>query len=519
MTRMTLLITLILAGCSPSSGGQSHGSDSGHSHGGHSHGGDGGHAPHEDEGASVAITRWTDAYELFVELDAPVAGGGFGYHAHVTRLADNHAVETGTLTLRFEQDGFAVESHTDPSVARPGIFSATATAPATAGTYELIVSWVDGAERADWSGADVQVGAETPIPHGGGPTGTIAFLKEAQWQVPFATAVAQERALAPVIRAPAVVRPAPGSTTVVAAPTDGLLAWTDALPVVGRRVTRGERVATLIPAGAAEHWAQLQADLAKARIDLELAVAERDRVEGLAAEGLLPTRRRAEAQAAVDRAEADVRAWSERATALTSGSSSAVAIRAPAAGLVVSVGAEHGDSVTAGSMLVTVASTGAVLLEGHVHDRHRGTLQPVQTLTVERGDWDGPRDLLALGATVLTEELVFDPHALSAPLSVRVPAEAGLVVGDLVELTLGVPEPEVRLVVPRTAVVETSGLSVVFVQESGESFSRRRVVLGTADADDVEVLSGVEVGERVVSRGGFDVHVASLSGALESHTH
>jgi multidrug efflux pump subunit AcrA (membrane-fusion protein) len=95
----------------------------------------------------------------------------------------------------------------------------------------------------------------------------------------------------------------------------------------------------------------------------------------------------------------------------------------------------------------------------------------------------------------------------------------GLVIGDLVELSLGIGDPIPRLVVPREAIVETSSQTVVFVQDSGESFSRRRVELGEADAIHVEVLSGVAEGERVVSLGAFDVHVASLTGSLESHKH
>ena len=63
------------------------------------------------------------------------------------------------------------------------------------------------------------------------------------------------------------------------------------------------------------------------------------------------------------------------------------------------------------------------------------------------------------------------------------------------------------------------GQDVVFVQRTGESFARRRVQLGPADATFVAVQSGLSEGDRVVVEGGFDVHVASLSGALESHRH
>ncbi|HCP48573.1 MAG TPA: hypothetical protein DIU15_21220, partial [Deltaproteobacteria bacterium] len=264
---------------------------------------------------------------------------------------------------------------------------------------------------------------------------------------------------------------------------------------------------------------QVQADATTARINRDLATTELRRIETLAAGQLVPERRLAEAKADLDRAVGAVVAAERRASALTSGSSGAVAVSAPSSGVIVDVGAGHGEPVSAGSPLVTVSASDAVLLEGHVHDRVRGSLHPVATLTAERGDWELPRDLLAVGGVLLTERLVFDVHSLSAPVAVLVPADVGLVVGDLVELSLGVADPTPRLVVPREAVVETSGQPVVFVQDSGESFSRRRVQLGASDASYVEVIRGVTEGERVVDRGAFDVHVASLSGTLESHKH
>lgn len=128
-----------------------------------------GHADHGAADESVAVTRWTDSHELFVELDAPVAGHALAYHAHVTRLTDNHAATSGALTFRFEQDGFVVESHTDPAVARPGIFAAEAAAPKEAGTYRLVFSYADGDERATWDAGEVVVGDGAPHAHAGEP--------------------------------------------------------------------------------------------------------------------------------------------------------------------------------------------------------------------------------------------------------------------------------------------------------------------------------------------------------------
>jgi hypothetical protein len=88
-----LLSTLFACGGHPAEHGHSHGGGDGHGDG--DHGGHGGHG--DGEGESIAVTRWTESHELFVELDAPVAGKPFAYHAHVTRLVDNHAADSGTL--------------------------------------------------------------------------------------------------------------------------------------------------------------------------------------------------------------------------------------------------------------------------------------------------------------------------------------------------------------------------------------------------------------------------------------
>ena len=505
MTLIPILFALMGCGSEPAGHGHDHG-DAGHGGGGHL-----------DEAESIAITRWIGSHELFVELDAPAVGQRFKYHAHVTRMADNHAATSGTLSMRFEEDGFAVESHTDGEVARAGIFAGDAPAPPKAGVYRLIVTYVDGDERAEWDGGMVTVGASEPVAHEGEDEGEITFLKETQWQIPFAVSPAGEVDLAPTVSASAVVSPIPGQTAVVAAPFEGLFAWSDGLPVVGRRVARGERIAALVPAGAAESWSRVQADLSTSRVDLDLAEKELVRVEGLRASDLLPERRLQEARAGVERAAAQLSGNQRRVGALSSERSGAMPIRAPADGVVVAVGGAHGEKVEAGAPLVTVASGSGVMLQGRVHDRRLTELGSVSSVAVQRGDWSAPQALT--GARVLTERLVFDPRTLSAPLTVVADEPGGLSIGDLVQLEVGVGERVPRLAIPRTAVVEINGQDVVFVQKTGESFTRRRVTLGVSDPTHVEVLAGIAPGDMVVVEGGFDVHVASLSGALESHRH
>jgi cobalt-zinc-cadmium efflux system membrane fusion protein len=77
------------------------------------------------------------------------------------------------------------------------------------------------------------------------------------------------------------------------------------------------------------------------------------------------------------------------------------------------------------------------------------------------------------------------------------------------------PQP----VVPASALVDDAGRPVVFVQREGEAFERRPVTLGARSVNLVQVTSGVQPGERVVTTGAYLVRLASLSTQVPSHGH
>ena len=515
-------VGLLVAGCCP--GGESQ-DDHGHEHGGHGdHGGHddhGGHGAHgDDEGPTLAFTRWTDTHELFVEVGAPAVGQPMGYHAHVTRLADNHAATEGTLTIRFFRDETLAADHKDQAVARAGIFSTTSAVPKEPGDYELVFRYHNGDESARWSVGTVTVG-KTPVEGDPEPEGEIGFLKETQWQIPFLTELPAEEAVAAPLTVPATVVADPLLTAVTASPAGGQVLWggDDRVPVVGQRVRAGQLLGHVVPGASSDHVSQLRADAERARVDQERAAVEEQRVAGLVEQGLLPERRLVEAEAELAKAQAQLDATRSRSSQLLGGRSSSVPVRAPRDGVITALHRAHGEDVEAGKVLVEVADDAAVLIQGHLFQLDLADLGDVRWATLQRGDWDAPLPVEDLGGELLTEQAVVDPATLAAPVAYRVRNDRELRLGDLVELTLGTGDGETGLTVAREAVVEINTRPYLFVMVGGESFSRRPVELGPADAERVMIRAGLESGERVVSRGGFDVYVASLGGALESHRH
>ena len=65
--------------------------------------------------------------------------------------------------------------------------------------------------------------------------------------------------------------------------------------------------------------------------------------------------------------------------------------------------------------------------------------------------------------------------------------------------------------IPEKAVLMDNGRPICFVLIDGETFQRRELELGVRDDGFVEVISGVNNGERVVAKGAYLIKLAALS--------
>lgn len=59
----------------------------------------------------------------------------------------------------------------------------------------------------------------------------------------------------------------------------------------------------------------------------------------------------------------------------------------------------------------------------------------------------------------------------------------------------------------------------MFVQTGGESFEKRQVELANNDGVLTEIISGLSIGERIVTKGAFQIKLAAMSGDLPIHGH
>jgi RND family efflux transporter MFP subunit len=481
----------------------------------------------------LAITRWSDNTELFMEHPPLVAGEAALYAVHLTRLSDFSAMTAGRPRLEFtpESGGDPIVLEGNPP-SRPGVFRVEGAAP-PAGRYRwaLIVEAPGLSDRHDLGVitvfADQAAAVADAEQHRQDDAAAIAYLKEPQWTNGFATAVVRDREVRTSIRVPATVHPLPGGEAVVAAPAAGRLTAA-ALPSIGDRLRAGQTLAWIEPRLAAgADRATLAADVAEAKAVLEAARVEQTRAERLLAERAVPGRRVEDARRAtaiaetrLEAAEARLAQWDE--TLRTGGgtaSGNRFALLAPIAGRLADVSATLGASYEEGTPLFRIVRTDRVELQVQVPAADVVTARNVTAVELEV---PGMPDPIALQPRHVHDAGVIDATTRALPLQMDVtnPGER-LLIGQGATAILYGGQRRRMPVVPREAVLMEAGRPYVFVQIGGETFVRRFIEMAVRDGSTVGVASGVMPGERVVTRGAYDVQLAAAAGGLpaEGHVH
>ncbi|QTD44155.1 efflux RND transporter periplasmic adaptor subunit [Ottowia testudinis] len=265
----------------------------------------------------------------------------------------------------------------------------------------------------------------------------------------------------------------------------------------GDRVRAGQLLLRIDARAAEQGAAASAAQVAAARATLEVAAQEVARKRQLYAKNYI-------AKAALDQAEGQYRAAQAQVNAQTAQARAAQtqagfhAVRAPFDGVVSAVTIERGDMAMPGRPLLTVYDPAALRVTAAVPSAAlRGNVQGVRLTLATQAESVAPTRVQVLptvDAASLTQQVRADlPAAL-----------AGVVPGQFARLSLpgagaalsGAPQ---RLFVPAPAIVRRAEMTGVYVLDEQGQPLLRQVRLGLAQGDQVEVLSGLSAGERVVT--------------------
>jgi RND family efflux transporter MFP subunit len=166
-------------------------------------------------------------------------------------------------------------------------------------------------------------------------------------------------------------------------------------------------------------------------------------------------------------------------------------IRSPIRGVVIDKKIDAGDMVTPGQMLATLFDPKRMQLVASVRESLAHRLKVGQPIEVQ---------IVSLNkkCTGTISEIVPEAESTSRAFQVKVtgPCPEGVYSGMFGRILIPLDEEQV-LAIPRQAVQSVGQLDLVIVA-TDRAVSRRAVRLGRAIDEDVEVLSGLRNGERVL---------------------
>ncbi len=497
-------------------------------------------------------TVYTAAVEHFDEHPRLVAGKPAKFAAHATDIrgdASFKAFREGTLAVLALRDGKVVAESAPVKASRPGIFGPVLTVPSP-GPVEVRVRLRAPGLEDEASLGEVMVyaseaeAAKVPTADGdGGGEAPITFLKEQQWRIEFRNEEALTRRLVQTLRVPGRVVPRPGGRALVPAPAAGLtLPPSDAaFPKLGDPVTAGDILGTVAPVLGGVEGTQLMAvraeldvkaievetEIERARAKQARAKALLERAERLKATGAASERELEDARFEVALAEADVaaaerlRAPFEAVQKAQAGGTMPLAIplRAPISGTIVAARATPGEHVEGGRVLFEIVDLASVWLEADVPEVDLARLPARPPASLIPASTPGAA-VRSEGVSFVVLGAVIDPETRSARADYSCDTRDGSLRNQAaVDLLIETAAAEDALAIPESAIIDEDGRPVVYVQLEGEAFERRLFVSGFRSGEHVQVLDGLEPGDRVVTKGAYAIRLQSVSTTIPAHGH
>ena len=355
-------------------------------------------------------------------------------------------------------------------------------------------------------GADAHASHDHGHDHGTNPDEIILAPEKAQSAGVMSEEI-QPKAFRQVIKTSGEVLTAQGAESVVVANVAGVVSFQRAL-TEGMQVGKGNTLFT-ISASQLQDGDPAQ----RARIAYETAKSEYERAERLVKNQIVSQKEYLAIKEKYENARLSYEALAKNQT------KSGVSVTAPIGGYIKNLMVKEGDYVAVGQPLATVTQNNRLFLRADVSERYYKYLNGIASANFQTPYDNQVYQLEALNGKLLSVGKSAGSSSYYVPVTFSFDNKGDIIPGSFVEIYLLSQQQENSLVLPVEAITEEQGLYFVYIQKCEESYKKQEVKLGAGNGKEVQILSGVNPGDKVVVKGAFHVKLASAGNALPAHSH
>ena len=346
-------------------------------------------------------------------------------------------------------------------------------------------------------------GAAPAATQAGGLNMPILVEKESQFLLGVLTEPASNRRLSRTVRVLGRVIPrTQGKAEIIPLRSGQVIADPKhPMPQLGEYVKEGQMVAVIEQALSAAERIEVRAE--KLKVDAELEQVRKEYARLKAIEKVVAQKDLIEAEIRLRAAEKVQQLYAETISASMSASSGGrYYITSPISGVITHTDVTIGEQVEADKVLFKVMDLQMLWVEAQVYETDLARIEKSREAKISTQAYDDEYfngRLFTLGSVVneitRTVRVIFEVKNRDNKLRVGMFADVSIEIGN----------PEDVLVVPRSAVTTVRGKNVVFVHVEPEYFVGREVLLGDQNGEYVEIKSALDVGERVVTTGNYQL--------------
>lgn len=312
-----------------------------------------------------------------------------------------------------------------------------------------------------------------------------------------------------VIKTSGQILSAQGDEVTISATSSGIVSFNKASLNEGMAVRGGESLVSISSRNIVDGDPSV-----RAKTSYNIAQREFQRAESLIEDKLISQKEYNEIKLNYENAKVSYQAIGQRTTAR------GISISTPISGFVKTKLVNEGQYVEVGQPLMTVTQNRKLQLRADISERYYRNLG-----NITLANFKTPYDKTIYRLSELNGRLVsFGKSANSQEYYIPVNFEfdniGQIISGSYVEVyLLGQPRENI-ITIPVSSLVEEQGLYFVYLQVHDDAYKKQEVILGTSDGENIEILSGVKPGDKVVSKGAFHVKLASASSAIpHAHEH
>jgi RND family efflux transporter MFP subunit len=350
---------------------------------------------------------------------------------------------------------------------------------------------------------------ETPDTEGGGYSDEIPFSKRQAEAVGLQVEEVTSGTFSHVIKTSGQILSAQGDEVTIAATSNGIVSFVNTSLADGTAIRAGEALVTI----SAKNL--LDGDPAeKTKIAYETALKEYQRAEELIKVQIISAKEFEQARLRYKTAKTAYEAQASDVTA------SGVRVTSPINGYIKNRLVNQGEYVSVGQPIATVSQNRRLQLRAEVSENYFKSLKNIGSANFQTSYDNTVYKLSDLNGRLLSFAKASDRQSFYIPVTFEFDNIGDIVPGSFVSVYLLSKAQDDVISIPLSAVTEEQGLHFVYLQVDEEGYKKQEITPGQSNGDRIQILSGVKQGDKVVTKGVYQVKLAAVSSVMpEGHSH